>query len=115
MPAGAGAGTLAEGELDGGRELLLGLHGEEEALGGLLGAAEAGLGRGDGVDPFGEFAAGGFGEGVVPGTEGGVFVEERGEFVGQLGGAVVEIGLEVKDGLVAGVHGGGGLHGAVDE
>ena len=45
-------------------------------------------------DPLADFAAGVLGEGVVPGAKAGFVVEQDGEFIGQLGGAGIEVGLE---------------------
>lgn len=77
-PSGASFGAGAKGNLDGRRELVLGFHGGEEALGHLLAAAHAGGFGFDAVDPFADFASGVFGEGGVIVAESGFFVEQDG-------------------------------------
>ncbi len=115
LPAGAGLGAFAEGIGDERWEFDLGFHGVEEALGCLLAAIEAGLIGFDAGDPLAELAAGVLGEGVVPGAEAGLFVEQDGEFVGEFGFAGVEVGLEGEGGGVAEVSVASLLHGFVDE
>jgi hypothetical protein len=115
LPAGFGLLALAEGGDDGRGELGFGFHGAEEALGHLLGTLEA-RGVAFGVaDVLADLAAGVLAEGVVPVAEAGLFVEEVGEFVGKLGFAGIEVGLERKSGEAAKGDACGALHGLVDE
>lgn len=115
LPADAGPGARAEGGGEDGRKLAFAFHGGEEPLGHLLGAAEAGFRGFDGDDPFADFTAHVFGEGVVPVAEARLVVEEDGEFIGEFGFARVEVGGEGEIGFFADVNASGLLHGAVDK
>src|SRR5260221_9166172 len=75
---------------------MLCLHDREQALGHLLGAADASLQALDLENPLADFAAGGVVQLLVPSPEVGVLLEEALKLRRNDGDAFLQIGLETK-------------------